>query len=135
VSKVHHVDADARDRLVARVEAALDRRSDLAFGVVFGSFLEDGGFHDIDVGIWTTESAGARVDLELAADLSEALGVPVDVRRLNDAPIPFLFHALRGRAVAVHDEMHLANLMERVAREYHDMAPLLRRAAREAFAG
>jgi hypothetical protein len=37
--------------------------------------------------------------------------------------------------VAVHDELHLANLVERVAREYHDMAPLLRRAAREAFAG
>jgi hypothetical protein len=29
--------------------------------------------------------------------------------------------------------VQLADLMERTAREYHDLAPLLRRATREAF--
>jgi hypothetical protein len=61
--------------------------------------------------------------------------LPLAVRRLNDAPVPFLFHALRGRVVLVRDETFLADLMERTARDYHDRAPLLRRATAEAFAG
>jgi hypothetical protein len=45
-----------------------------------------------------------------------------------------LFRALRGRPIAVRDERCLAGLMERTARDYHDRAPLLRRATEEAFA-
>ena len=87
--------------MIAHIETVLNRRSDVLFGVVFGSFLDGEAFRDIDVGIWTTVSPGPRVDVELAAALSETLGVPVDVRRINDAPTPFLFHVLRGRPVAV----------------------------------
>lgn len=134
VSRPHRLDANARERLLARLDAALGRRPDVLFALVFGSFLDQDAFRDIDVGIWVAESAGPHVDVELAAALSDELGLPVDVRRLNDAPVPFLFHALRGRALAVRDEQRLADLMERTAREYHDRAPLLRRATEEAFA-
>jgi hypothetical protein len=41
-----------------------------------------------------------RIDLELAVSLSATVGLPVDVRRLNDAPVSSLFHALRGRVVS-----------------------------------
>lgn len=135
MSRVHRLDTEARDRLIGRLEAALSRRSDVLFGLVFGSFLDQDAFRDVDVGIWTAEAAGPRVDVELAAALSDELGLPIDVRRLNDAPVPFLFHALRGRAVGVRDERRLADLMERTARDYHDRAPLLRLATEEAFAG
>jgi len=134
MSHPHYLNTEARGRLVARLDAALSRRPDVLFGLVFGSFLDQDAFRDIDVGIWAAESAGPNVDVELAAALSEELGLPVDVRRLNDAPVPFLFQALRGHALAVRDEERLADLMERTARDYHDRAPLLRRATEEAFA-
>jgi predicted nucleotidyltransferase len=124
-----------REGLIARIGAALASRPDLRFAVVFGSVLETPHFRDVDVGIWTAASAASRLDVELAASLSQALRLPVDVRRLNDAPVPFLFHALRGRVVSVRDEEFLVDLMERTARDYHDLAPLLRRATVEAFAG
>jgi hypothetical protein len=132
--QAHRLDAEARARLIDRLGAAMSRRPDVLFALVFGSLLDRESFRDVDVGVWTLESARPSVDLELAATLSDEVGLPVDVRRLNDAPVPFLFHALRGRAVAVRDEQFLADLMERTAREYHDRAPLLRRATREAFA-
>jgi hypothetical protein len=133
MSAVHRADAEARQRMVAVLEASLGRQPGVAFAVVFGSFVEGRDFRDVDLGVWTTPSAGPRIDLELATALSQELGVPVDVRRLNDAPVSFLFHALRGRVVCVRDERRLADLMERTARDYHDRAPLLRRATREAF--
>ena len=129
------MDPTARDQTIPRLDAALSRRTDVLFAVVFGSFLDGDAFRDIDVGIWTAASAGPRVDVELAAALSDELGLQIDVRRLNDAPVPFLFHALRGRAVSVRDEGRLADLMERTARDYHDRAPLLRLATEEAFGG
>lgn len=58
----------------------------------------------------------------------------VDLRVVNNAPVSFLFHVLRGHPLLVRDERVLADLIERTARTYHDRAPLLRRATREAFA-
>ncbi len=135
MSRVHHLDAGARDRLIAQIAAGLTGRQDVSFAVVFGSFLEGQGFRDVDLAIWTTESAAPALDLDLAVTLSQQVGFPVDVRRINDAPVPFLFHVLRGRVVAAGDPERLATLMERTARDYHDRAPLLRRATQEAFSG
>jgi hypothetical protein len=72
-------------------------------------------------------------DLELARRLAARTGLPVDVRRINDAPGSFVFHVLRGRPLLVSDEPLLADLIERTAREYHDLAPLRDRATHEAF--
>src|SRR5438093_1281425 len=131
---VYRLEFEARDRLIARLETAFKSRSDVLFALVFGSFLDRDDFRDIDVGIWTTASAGPRVDVELAAVLSEAVGLPVDVWCLNDAPVSFLFHALRGRPVAVQDKRRLADLMERTTHDYHDRTQLLQRATKKAFA-
>jgi uncharacterized protein len=134
MSRPQQLDHASRARVFAHLEAHLGNHPEIAFALVHGSFMSDAPFRDIDVGIWTTAAAGAGLDLQLSASLSSDLGVPVDVRRVNDAPTTFLFHVLRGRLIAVQDEACLAGLMERTARDYHDRAPLLRRAAREAFA-
>ena len=133
MSRVYHLEPGVRDRLIERITAVLADREDVSFAVVFGSFLDGQAFRDIDLAIWTTESAAPSLDLELAATVSQHVGFPVDVRRINDAPVSFLFHALRGRVVAARDPERLATLMEHTARDYHDRAPLLRRATRETF--
>jgi predicted nucleotidyltransferase len=131
---LHRLDAETREQAIAGIARALAGRRDLRFATVFGSALERDAVHDLDVGIWTTAEAGRDLDLELAGSLSAGVGLPVDVRRLNEAPVAFLFQALRGRVVAVQDEGCLAEVMERTARVYHDLAPRLRQATRDAFA-
>jgi predicted nucleotidyltransferase len=128
------MDAEGREAVLARLAEAVAGEPYVAFAVVFGSFLDAEVFRDVDVGIWTTRDAPRFADVDLAASLSRLVGLPVDVRRFDDAPLTFRFHALRGRVLVVRDEELLAHLMERTAREYHDLAPLLRRATREAFA-
>ena len=134
MSRAYRLDNEARERVLTRLGEVLTERQDIIFACVYGSFLTADAFRDVDLAIWTADFAAASIDLELAGSLSSQIGFPVDVRRINDAPVSFQFAALRGRVVAVQDEELLANLMERIAREYHDRAPLLRRATREAFA-
>lgn len=123
-----------REVLLARLEQLLQERTDVLFATVHGSFLDGEAFRDLDVAVWRSDGAPATMDLTLATCLSRDLRVPVDVRCINNAPLPFQYHALRGRVVAVRDESLLAGLMERVAREYHDIEPVLRRSTKEAFA-
>lgn len=130
--------ADAAERacVTRRLVAALEAEPDLDFAWLHGSFLAARKFHDIDVGIYLNSPTEAhfRRGLDLAVRLDRASGFPVDVRVLNDAPVTFLFHVFReGRLLLRRNDELLADLRERTAREYLDMAPLLRRATIEAY--
>lgn len=131
--RVHRLGADARDALIATLSEELASRSEVSFAYLYGSVLREDGFRDVDVAVWVTPLARGFADVDLAAHLSRRTGLPVDVRRINDAPLSFVFHALQGRLLCVQDELLLATLIERTARRYHDLAPILRRATREAF--
>jgi predicted nucleotidyltransferase len=130
---VHHLDAEGLERLQDLLRSELEHHPDIAFAYLFGSVLNAVGFRDVDVAIWTVAGSSPAIDLELAGRLTERSGLPIDVRRVNDAPSSFVFHAVRGRLLVVNDERLLADVIERTAREYHDLAPLRIQAVREAF--
>jgi hypothetical protein len=134
MSRVHHLDAERREDLIAVLSRELASRSDVLLAWVFGSFLQPDGFRDVDVALWTAAAADRRADLELAVTLSRAIDLPVDVRLANHAPLPVLFHMLKGRPLVVRDEGLLATLIEQTARRYHDQSALVRAATRAAFA-
>jgi hypothetical protein len=92
----------------------------------------------VDIGVYLRcAPAGGSLarGLELADRLSDRVRLPVDVRILNDAPLTFLYHVLRGQLLVNREEDLLAGVMERTIRDYLDIAPVLRRATKEAFGG
>ncbi len=100
--------------------------------------MEAEGFHDIDVGIYlndVNERAAESTESDLAQRLTARLKIPVDIRVLNAAPVPFLYHVLRGKLILSRNDDLLARVMENTVRRYLDIAPLLRHSAKEAFAG
>jgi uncharacterized protein len=125
-----------RERLLDDLAAALQACEDVAFAYAHGSFLLDGPFRDIDVAVFFGPAAPHPDEraLELGEHLSARVRMPVDVRALNDAPVPFRFHALRGRLLCVRDEAVLGDTLEATMRHYFDIEPILRDATREAFA-
>lgn len=126
---------EARRRAAGRLAHALGRERDVVFGYLYGSFLDGVVFRDVDVGIQVAGGAAEAFDAPALADrLSAAAGLPADVRILNGAPASFLYHVMRGQLLLSRDDGLLEELMERTVRQYLDAAPLLRRAAREAFA-
>src|SRR6266498_3731370 len=102
--RIHRLDNRARETTSERLLQALSKSTDVSFAYLFGSFLEADGFRDIDVGIWTSETADKNADIEIGRRVSQAIGLPADVRRINDAPVTFLFHVLQGRLLLVRDE-------------------------------
>ena len=136
VRRLYDAEPAERERVVHTLTAAFESEPDLEFAWLHGSFLSGGGFHDVDVGVHLNgaEDVRSRRALDLGLRLDSDTRFPVDVRVLNDAPVPFLFHVFRGgRLLLSRNDERLADLMERTVREYLDMEPLLRRATIEAY--
>jgi len=135
MKRLYAVDAASRARVVATLSSVLADEPDVAFAVLYGSFAAAEAFHDVDIGVHLrTEQPGHLYGSRLAQHLSERVGYPVDARVLNGAPVSFLFHVLRGQVLLSRDDDLLGDVMQRTMQRYFDIAPLLRRSAREAFA-
>ena len=134
---VYSANDEDRTRIVDRLAAAFAREPNIAFAYLYGSFVDNEAFHDVDIGIYVSR-CGPRQDTMYVLDLTQRLAglvpFPLDVRILNDAPVSFLYHVLKGRPIHIQDDEVLTNLMEQTVRKYLDMAPLLRPSTREAFA-
>ena len=74
-----------------------------------------------------------RYALDLSVRLQLRLGIPIDVRVLNDAPLSFRHHALQGTALVRRDEAFLDELRARTWDDYIDFQPFARRYLREAL--
>lgn len=131
-----NVDAARRAEVAQALAEALGAEPHVVFAYLHGSFTGVLPFHDIDVGVYLNSAAfeHTRQAVDLADRLSRRVGYPVDVRVLNAAPVPFVFRALQGEPLISHDDDCLADVLERTGRRYLDLAPLLRRATRDAFA-
>jgi predicted nucleotidyltransferase len=135
--KRYTIQPDARDALVRCLTAELEKDSAVAFAHLHGSLLDSETVHDIDVGLYVRESEaerGSAIASELSVRLTAVAGIPVDVRVLNEAPLSFVYHVLRGRVLVCRDEDLLTTMLENVARRYLDLAPLLHQGTKDAFA-
>jgi predicted nucleotidyltransferase len=135
-TRLFRADEERRSAIVRGLRDRLKGDCDVAFAYLFGSFARNDPFHDIDVAVYLSSSVDDRAAkaLDLADTLSRRAGFPVDVRALNDAPLPFRFRAVQGTLLVSVSEEQAADFRDRTARLYADMAPRLRQAARDAFA-
>ncbi len=135
--KLLEADASRRQQVLDVLTQALGDENGLQYAYLFGSFVEPGPFHDVDVavryGLLTPVEADRRA-FELQGRLEALAGLPVDVVALNGRPVSFCFHVFRGRALVVRDDEALTADIERTARDYFDQERRLRQATVEAFA-
>jgi predicted nucleotidyltransferase len=125
-----------RDSVCAALRRALEPRRELSFACLHGSFAAGEAFRDIDLAVWVEPAAlgdfrGWRYASALAGDLERATGMPVDVQVLNDAPLAFRYHALRGHPLLVRDRDFFDDLRARTWDDYFDFRPFARQYLRE----
>ena len=127
-----------REQLVGALQRELEARPEIVLALLHGSVPKGGADRDIDVAVWLGPSRLSRDErfryaLDLSVQLHLRLGHPVDVRVLDDAPLAFRYHALRGRPLVVRDEAFLDELRARTWDDYLDFQPFARQYLREAL--
>lgn len=124
-------------KIIARLEELFEKERRIQFAYLFGSFIENIPFHDIDIGVGgrgLSSKNAAGFSVELSKKINHRLNYPIDIRVLNFAPIPFRFHAVSGRLIYLKNEQVHSEFLEDTMRRYLDIQPILYRATKEAFA-
>jgi predicted nucleotidyltransferase len=127
-----------REQIVGDLQGELEARPEIVLALLHGSFPKGGAYRDIDVAVWLgpdrlSRDERFRYALDLSVQLHLRLGCPIDVRVLDDAPLAFRYHALRGRPLVVRDERFLDDLRARTWDDYLDFQPFARQYLREAL--
>jgi predicted nucleotidyltransferase len=118
-----NVDPESRAALVPRLAEILGSRKNLAFGYLYGSFVRNEPFRDVDIAVYVVGESGLETELSLSAELSNILGYEADVRLLNSAPIEFGMSVLReGTLLFSRDEEARADFIELVGQRYREYA-------------
>jgi len=99
---------------------------EVSVAYVFGSFLKNRIFNDIDLGLLLEENfqPDALYEARLAGQFEKELGGSFDIRILNNRSLRFLFYILQdAKLVFVRDEQHRIRFEQRVLTQYMDLKP------------
>ncbi|RLB15798.1 MAG: hypothetical protein DRG63_06295 [Deltaproteobacteria bacterium] len=123
---------EQKAQILSVAREVLAGEDQIIFAMVYGSFVEDVPFRDIDLGIYVKDlNTGSYFDYEF--DISQKVqlalesNIPIDVRIINLAPLPFKFRVVTGKLLFTRDEEVWEEFAIEVARSYMDMAPLRER--------
>ncbi|MCK4824390.1 hypothetical protein KA005_52040 [bacterium] len=101
---------------------------------IFGSFISERSFSDIDIGIITAMDLSKPLDFELKLEnrLEKLIKYPVDVRILNRAPISFSQNVFRAGRLIIDKNPNMRSDFEgRILKQYFDFSPFQQRYLQE----
>jgi predicted nucleotidyltransferase len=128
--KRYSFSAGEKEQITARLKEFLDKRPEICFAFLHGSFLDDLSYRDLDLGVYfnsaLTPDAISDLALELSFELTALLGLPVDVHALNRAGNGFCYHVTRGLLLVSRDDELAYDFMEKTWLDYLDFQPLAR---------
>jgi predicted nucleotidyltransferase len=131
----HTLSRSEKEKVIQIISSHLFQRYDEILTVyIFGSFISERHFLDIDIGIITAMDLNKPLDFELELEnrLEKAIKYPVDVRILNRAPISFSQNVFRtGRVIIDKNPNMRADFEGRILKQYFDFSPFQQRYLQE----
>ncbi|AIU69553.1 nucleotidyltransferase [Thermococcus eurythermalis] len=131
--QVYTLSKEEKEKIIELLREHLLKMKEVVFAYLHGSFTEDRPFRDVDIAVYVKGNAPPFYEEELEEELSRLMGLPVDVRLLNNAPVTFRFRAIGGLLLFSRDERARCDFEEMTMREYHDYSYYLRMYRREAL--
>jgi len=115
-------------RVRVRLAQELSHHPEVAATFLHGSFRDGLPFRDVDVAVFLHEGSEELCEpwtweAKVGTSLTQAIGLPVDPRGVNDAPLGLLFHATDGDLCWADDEEALADRVEAIRLRYYDFQP------------
>ncbi len=129
--KYFEISDDERESIKNKLKSALQKRPDVLFAYLHGSFLKDDRFRDVDVAVFLKESPDRplKYEVRLADELWRSLDKPAfefDVKVLNSAPLYFQYEVIRsGDVIFSRDEAERIEYEASIASDYLDYKPTL----------
>jgi predicted nucleotidyltransferase len=122
MKEFYKVESDEKEKILTEIGKVSVGDRAVVFAYVYGSFLNDLSFRDIDIGIYLKEIEMDKVfnyELELSGRVAKAVALPfdiIDVKVLNFAPDSFLNNIFRnGKILFSNDYKFLTDMIERTS--------------------
>ena len=87
--RAYYLNQEERRDLGNKLKRILEDRKEIEFAYLYGSFIEDLPFHEVDLGVYVAgivESQATSWAINLSQMLSSKLRIPIDVRILRAYP-------------------------------------------------
>ena len=124
-----------KQRLLTKTRNCLVNRSEIVFAYLYGSAVDEELIGDIDIAVYFTRETSPiqqiDITLSLSTQLSNHLGLPIDIRPLNQTSVGFRFHVTTGELLFSHNEDTRLEFVESTWREYQDFKPLMEQNLRD----
>ena len=121
--------------LIEEISGILKKKEYILFAYLFGSFISEDVFKDIDIGVFISGAESKsllKLELMLEGEVEDAIHLPVDIRAINNAPLSFVYNMLKCGIVIVDANKHLRSDFEGlVCKKYFDFQHLRNEYLRE----
>lgn len=136
--KKYAMDPSSKDSLLKELTEAVKETGLIRFAYIYGSFLREDSFGDIDLAIYLDESSltgeGNLIHHEtmIEMEMEERFNYPFDVRIINNAPLSFRYSVLKNGSLLYSENQDLStNFASRTIVDYIDFLPYRRRYLKE----
>jgi predicted nucleotidyltransferase len=127
----------SKDEILSVLRAELEQRPEILFAYLFGSFVEEEKFRDLDVAVFLQDEQLLKdwltYMIDLSSDLQKETGCAVDVVVMNVSPNHLIHSIAKGMVLIDRDEQFRSEWIERLLSRYFDDQPTRRRSVAELF--
>jgi len=112
--------------IIERISSQLNKRKQIIFAYIFGTFAQDEKFADIDIGVFVREENSIKslnFEFNLEEEIKTFTHLLPDVRIINQAPISFLYQVIKkGILIIDKDTARRADFEGMIFKKYLDFA-------------
>ncbi|MCF8012338.1 MAG: nucleotidyltransferase domain-containing protein [Clostridiales bacterium] len=121
-----------------KLDNIIENDAAISFAYIHGSFLTEEYFNDIDIAVYLKENYAVSkkqalsCEITLEETLHNRLGLPLDVRAINYAPLSFCYNVIKnGQLLCAKDEDLKIYFVTRTIDNYLDFLPYRKRYLKE----
>lgn len=130
-----HIPESEKQVVIKQISSRFSKQKKIVFAYIFGSFVSEKKFTDIDIGIYIDNKNGINTlnfELRMENEINSLVHFPIDVRIINDAPISFVYNVIKERVLIKDEAPSLrADFEGMIFKKYLDLAHFRKQYLRE----
>jgi hypothetical protein len=118
-----------KEKIIKKIENLIQGREEIIFAYIFGSFIEEESFNDIDIAIYLNEnktsSKSTFYEIELSNQIEKRINMSIDIIRLNFAPDSIVHRATKGLLIKNDNDNLRINYITTCWKKYWDYQKII----------